>query len=640
MPPKASQEVSTCQTRPSNANAHPGRPVLEAEAEEQLQNAKGKPRTKTSKVANTPYANESPEERNARIQKVAERIAGIEDGMETLEAKMHESKPKPIQPHPCPTGKGNKVSMKDTASEDTLLRDSEIDEADRKSGKEKKQEKTMLLKEAIRNARSGLKAALDACAISNNKDNNVALLTTEKSSLNSFIDGWVNNVPPQADPKSNTTSLKLNTYSASQAASTPPSSVLSTTSTNTSSKTKSAAIDKKQPTKLNIFSESTDDVLMVSNDSLDGSDVLERHPVALQKKGRWAVRKSTVIIPASESDSEPEQITYFAESGGVKHKALDDVADFVDETASEATDDSDILIDDSQEMTGLLSEAIIDSEKKEYAPRKTTSSATPPPSKKLKKERSRASKVTDNDDLMPPPSTQVPAGYYDDVVPPPSTQVLAGYYDDVVPPPAPKSHQMPGRLLHRRSSSPVVNIATTIFPLSCTAYPLYLWDNGGRRRGKDAAAKRPMREGFGCQGQKVTFHNPQYHLPIEVLEASKLPIDHPDFEMAEACPPCQLFTNKLKRKSRNFNEDVPPTDSLGAKCAKIDAGASEGEKSTTDTGSHKNIAFHAREVRECRERDSKQCLASKDGLHAGAFVVERDVVWQAMGPVCHSYSLP
>lgn len=115
---------------------------------------------------------------------------------------------------------------------------------------------------------------------------------TEKSSLDSFIDGWVNDVPPQADPKSNTTSLKLNTYSASQAASTPPSSVLSTTSTNISSKTKSAAIDKKQPTKLNIFSESTDDVLMVSDDSLDGSDVLERHPVALQKKWRRAVKVS------------------------------------------------------------------------------------------------------------------------------------------------------------------------------------------------------------------------------------------------------------------------------------------------------------------------------------------------------------
>ncbi|KAG2089255.1 uncharacterized protein F5147DRAFT_780721 [Suillus discolor] len=33
-------------------------------------------------------------------------------------------------------------------------------------------------------------------------------------------------------------------------------------------------------------------------------------------------------------------------------------------------------------------------------------------------------------------------------------------------------------------------------------------------------------------GQKATFHNPQYHPAPEVLEASKLPIDHPDFEVA------------------------------------------------------------------------------------------------------------
>ncbi|KAG1874419.1 hypothetical protein F4604DRAFT_1925294 [Suillus subluteus] len=238
MPPKASQ-VSMHWTRPSNTNAHPGRPVLEAEAEEWLQNAKRKPRTKTPKAA--------------------EQIAGIEDGMEALEAKGCKSNPKPICPHPRPTGKGNKVTIKDTASEDALLSDSEIDEVAGKSGKTKKQQKMILLKEAIRNARSGSKAdnidASGAHAISNNKGNNAVLF---------FINSWANNVPQQADPKSNTSSSKLDAYYASQAASTLPSSVLSTTSTNTSSQTKSAAIDKKQPTKLNIFPESTDDVLMVS----------------------------------------------------------------------------------------------------------------------------------------------------------------------------------------------------------------------------------------------------------------------------------------------------------------------------------------------------------------------------------------
>jgi hypothetical protein len=196
MPPKASQEVSMCQTHPLNANTYPGRPILEAEAEEQLQNAKRKPHTKTSKVANDPYANESPEDKGAQIQKAAEQIAGIEDGMETLKAKVRETKPKPIHSHLHPTGKGNKVSIKGTASgmsfisrimididtylEDMVLSDSEIDEVAGKSSKTKMQEKMTLVKEAIRNACSGSKAdnidASGACAITNNKGNNAALL--------------------------------------------------------------------------------------------------------------------------------------------------------------------------------------------------------------------------------------------------------------------------------------------------------------------------------------------------------------------------------------------------------------------------------------------------------------------------------
>jgi hypothetical protein len=46
---------------------------------------------------------------------------------------------------------------------------------------------------------------------------------------------------------------------------------------------------------------------------------------------------------------------------------------------------------------------------------------------------------------------------------------------------------------------------------------------------------------------------------------------------------------------------------------------------------------HAREERERREKDSKQRLASRDGLRAGAFAVERDnPVRRAMGPARHS----
>ncbi|OJA21316.1 hypothetical protein AZE42_03887 [Rhizopogon vesiculosus] len=169
------------------------------------------------------------------------------------------------------------------------------------------------------------------------------------------------------------------------------------------------------------------------------------------------------------------------------------------------------------------------------------------------------------------------------------------------------------------------------------------------------------------RGQKATFHNPQYDLPPEVIEASKLPIDHPDFEVAEACPPRRLFANKLKRKSRDRSQDLSTNSSLDAKRAKtahLDASASEGEKSTASTGSRKKIVFsdgterepvftkpqgsdkgaerlellqRAREERELREKGSKLRLAAKDGLRAGAFLSERaDPVRRAMGPVRHS----
>ncbi|KAG1854514.1 hypothetical protein F4604DRAFT_1932778 [Suillus subluteus] len=220
-------------------------------------------------------------------------------------------------------------------------------------------------------------------------------------------------------------------FSASHAATTPPSSALST-STKSSSKAKPAHINQKQ----SISAPESNDVLMVSDDSLDDPEALEQRPAVLpRKKGKQAIKKSTLIVPASESDSEPEQITFSAQPGSIKCKA-DDVRDFVDETTSEATDDSGFSADDSQKSKVTSIPAI----EKGHLSRKTTStstvvsqSATPPPSKKLKKE---SSEVTNCSDLVPPPSTQVPAGYYDDLVPPPSTQVPAGYYDDVIPPPS------------------------------------------------------------------------------------------------------------------------------------------------------------------------------------------------------------
>ncbi|KAG2347175.1 hypothetical protein BDR05DRAFT_945547 [Suillus weaverae] len=392
MVPKASQEVSTRRTRPVNANTHPGRPVIEAKAEERLQNSKRKPRTKSSKVTDDPHANESPEEKSARIQKAAEQIAGIEDTMEALEAQVQGGiKAKPVRPHPV--GKGKKTSSQDITDdkttcvdpEDTLLSDGETEVVGGKKKKEKAAK--MLLKEAIKNAHKTDNIDSDAHAISDKKGNN-APFTTKKLSLGGLISNWANDVP--AEPKSTTPSSRSNTYSASHTATTPPSSVLST-STKTSSKAKPAHTNQKQST----ITPESNDVLMVSDNSLDDCEVLEQRPAVLpRKKGKQAIKKSTtLIVPASESDSEPKQIMFSAQPGSIKHK-VDDVRDFVDETASEATDDSSFLADDSQDSL-LPKVTSIPAIEKGRVSHKTTStstivsqSATLPPSKKLKKESS------------------------------------------------------------------------------------------------------------------------------------------------------------------------------------------------------------------------------------------------------------
>lgn len=162
---------------------------------------------------------------------------------------------------------------------------------------------------------------------------------------------------------------------------------------------------------------------------------------------------------------------------------------------------------------------------------------------------------------------------------------------------------------------------------------------------------------FFSRGQKATFHNPLYGLAPEVIAASKLPIDHPDYEAGEACPPKILFSAG-KRKSRDRSRENTSTE--GVKCAKVQQ--SEGEQSGTGTDSRKKpspadgveteaapskptceVSEHlieteelrtVREGRERRETAAKARLASRDGLRAGAVFAERDEpARRAMGPL-------
>lgn len=150
-----------------------------------------------------------------------------------------------------------------------------------------------------------------------------------------------------------------------------------------------------------------------------------------------------------------------------------------------------------------------------------------------------------------------------------------------------------------------------------------------------------------------------------MIAASKLPIDHPDYEAAESCPPRKLFSTG-QRKSRDRSRENTSTE--GVKRAKAQqseddhAEASEGEQSGTGTDPHEGLSHSdsgetesapskparvvssraveteelqsAREGRERRETATKARLASRDGLRAGAVLAERDEpARRAMGPL-------
>ncbi|KAH7882840.1 hypothetical protein F5I97DRAFT_1969431 [Phlebopus sp. FC_14] len=173
------------------------------------------------------------------------------------------------------------------------------------------------------------------------------------------------------------------------------------------------------------------------------------------------------------------------------------------------------------------------------------------------------------------------------------------------------------------------------------------------------------------RGQKATFQNPLYDLAPEVIAASHLPLEHPDYEVAEACPPKRLFFGE-KRKPRDRSRET--TTSAVVKRVKTRHfdnerdGASEEEQSTASSDSRKKLlkkdterdavfskpvhgdpfqcveadggaerleaAQHAREERERREKVSKTRLASTEGLRAGAVISERDEpARRAMGPI-------
>lgn len=104
------------------------------------------------------------------------------------------------------------------------------------------------------------------------------------------------------------------------------------------------------------------------------------------------------------------------------------------------------------------------------------------------------------------------------------------------------------------------------------------------------------------RGMKAQFANPLYNLPESAHEHSLLPIEHPDYEANEACPPKLLFPSaRLRHRQRSHSpEDQAPSPPK----------------------------------RLTRDQKRKEELETTDSLRAGAIVGGRDdPIGRAKGPV-------
>lgn len=106
---------------------------------------------------------------------------------------------------------------------------------------------------------------------------------------------------------------------------------------------------------------------------------------------------------------------------------------------------------------------------------------------------------------------------------------------------------------------------------------------------------------FCSRGMKAQFANPLYNLPASAHERSRLPIEHPDYEAPETCPPKLLFPSAHVRNRR----ESPVRNEVAAK--------------------------KPREKTQKRKQDS---LEQTDSLRAGAVAGGRDdPIRRATGPV-------
>ncbi|KAH7903023.1 hypothetical protein BJ138DRAFT_1198552 [Hygrophoropsis aurantiaca] len=325
--------TSPRRTRSQNANKHPGKVQLDADAAAHEEQNTGKRRTKKAAAVEGPK--EMPAQKAARIRQAVQQVAEAEANMEVRENQASGARPKPVRPKPRPVGKGK---QKQIVEDEELMEDGEndVDVAVEKApsdpqpshkGKVTEKPSKNLMREAVKNARENMDAAIaltsmrgscltldhdhdqsiDARVV--NEKGNTGLATAKKFAVAAqaaqMMD-WINNVHV-SKPDSVPTSQGSRT-STSLSQKLPPPSIISTYSQSSKATTASTNVSKTS----HGHSKNPDvpsDILVggFSDEDLDDSKEREAAVVSVTRKGKRKI-KVIEIVEDSQSDSEQEEL--------------------------------------------------------------------------------------------------------------------------------------------------------------------------------------------------------------------------------------------------------------------------------------------------------------------------------------------
>ncbi|KAH7905577.1 hypothetical protein BJ138DRAFT_1105871 [Hygrophoropsis aurantiaca] len=361
--------ISPRRTRPGNATAHPGQPVLDI-----MQ----KRRTRSQKIADERMTQDTVDAKEAAAQRGFQRIAELEMAMEEAQKNLQALKAKPVRPKPRPKGKktADVGRAEDEMEIDDELPDKLVGDAEKggsqqldvnatsageHAGMAMKKPKWSLMKAGVSNARKNITAKAltdinaDVNASKARADGKVNSVTNKKFAKGGAVKDWRSKVHDAAHLDVDAT-LGGSTSTPTHP---PPSTLFSQVSTVTQATTSnSRTLDVPEDALAGGFADSED-------------DSKERAAALNAKKGKPIKAKLRIIEPAEDDGVDMEleapltplipKLHIRVPSTGLKRK----VSKIIPETEGEASesDDSEVKIIDDMEIDSEVDTAQIKMQK-------------------------------------------------------------------------------------------------------------------------------------------------------------------------------------------------------------------------------------------------------------------------------------